>query len=450
MIAPYLAAPALAHAAPQSFESSLDAVRQKARTAYLSQEPIDAAVTDADRHRLALSPGMPPEHVQQRAELLEAVKAVKILQDGSDALPLSPAEKARLLALVHASLGLSSAEAAQVGAGLDRSGVPSSPPGPSEPFLRRVEASEAESRRKAQTVMNDAGALSSVRGPADGAVGGSGLGAAPSDTPQSEFRASEFRPPYKPGTTPSPPPLVRADEPAGWWKRLSSKTQNTVYGLERLSGEFSEFSAERMKDSSELDMEGAALLEKGGTINIAKAGWKAVESFGNRVLAGDPEAIEAAGIGIGLAAGAAGLAIAAPVGVGAVALVLAEQGLTAYSYYGMVNALPAFLKKPDYLNAGTIVLGGTGSIYSGWFVKGIGKAVTAVVTSSPRTAIIAAAAMGRAETAVANVSKVAANAGNEVAVNAVTENIADTAKIVQYRGGPWTTFAATTAGATAR
>lgn len=459
-----LASPAAVRAGSDAFETAFEAVRLKARTAYLTRAPIDQAVTDADRRLLTAPPGAAPERFHKTVELLEALKAVKTLQDGPGVLLFPPAEKARLMALVHARLGLSSAEAAQAG-GLDRSGVPSSLPGPSEAFLRRVEAGETESRKKAQTVMGGAGALRDDRGPADGPVGGSGFGVLPSGAPQSELRASEFRPQYKTGavmTMPSPP--VKSFEPPSWWERFSAATQKNVPvpGLEWASGKFNEFSAERMKESAKRDMEGAALLEKGGAVNTVKAGWKAVESFGGRVLAGDPAAVKAVAVGVGAAAGAAVFVLAAPaVGVGAVALGVAQAGLTAYSAYGMVNALPAFAKKPDFLNAGTIVLNAAGAGYAGPLVKKSGelahKGITTVTTLTPRSAIgaavlSAAPLLARAGNVAAKGSTVAVKAGHEAGVDAVTESIADTAKIVQYRGGPYATFAAMSAGsgATAR
>lgn len=445
LVALLLAWPASGRAAPEPFETAWEAVRQKARAAYLSGEPIDAAVADADRRRLGSSSGASPDDFRKSVELLEAVKAVKTIQGASGVLVAG--EEARLRLLIHERLGISGAQAASPNG---------SSPGPTAEFLRRLEAGEAGSRKKAQAVMGGAGALRDLRGPADGAF--PGAGALARRTPVEDLRASEFRPQYKTGavmTMPSPP--VKSFEPPTWFERFSAATQTTVPvpGAEWASRKFNEFSAERMRESAKRDLEGAALLEQGGAVNTVKAGWKAVESFAGRIAAGDPAAIKAVAVGAGAAAGVAMLVLAAPaVGVVGAALGVAQAGLVGYSTYGMVNAVPAFAKKPDYLNAGTIILNAAGAGYAGPLVKKTGelaaKGITSAATLTPKSAAGAAAlsaipVLSRAGNVAAKGSTVAVKAGHEAGLDAVTESIADTARVVQYKGGPYAAWASMSA-----
>lgn len=452
MIAPYLVAlllscPAAALAgAPESDETALEDLRLKARSAYLSGEPIDAAVTDADRRRLGLS-GTTPDGFRKSVELLEAIKAVKTIQSAPGVL--AAGEEARLRLLIHERLGISGAQAVE---------ATGSSPGPTAEFLRRIEAGERESRKKAQAVLGGAGALREDRGLAAGAFPReASVDALRRGAPSSELRASEFRPQYKAGAVMSmPSPPVKSFEPPTWFERFSAATQNTIHvpGAQWASEKYKEFSAERMRESAKRDMEGAALLEEGGAVNTVKAGWKAVESFAGRVAAGDPAAIKAVAVGVGAAAGVAVLVIAAPVGIVGGALALAQAGVAGYSTYGMVNALPAFAKKPDYLNAGTIVLNLAGAGYAGPLVKKTGelatKGIASVGTLTPKSAAGAVAlsavpVLSRAGGVAAKGSTVAVKAGHDAGLDAVSESIADTAKVVQYRGGPYAAWASLSA-----
>lgn len=461
-LALFLALPTGARAS-DAFEGAFEEVRVKARTAYLTRAPVDQAVTDADRRRLASSPGASPERFQRTVELLEAVKAVNALQDGEGSILLAPAEKTRLTELVRTRLKITGAEASA----LDRS-VPGlergAAGGPSEALLRRFEAGEIESRKKAATVMGGAGVLNQIRSPADGSAGGGVFsGGSRSGAPDHGLRASDFRPQYKTGPVMEMPGLpAKSFEPPTWFERFSAATQTNVPvpGVETASAKFNSFAAGRMKEAAARDMEGAALLEQGGAVNVAKAGWKAVESFGNRLVAGDPAAVKAVAYGVGAAVGVAAFVIAAPaVGAVGAALTVAKVGLTAYSAYGMVNAVPAFVKKPDYLNAATIVLNAAGAGYAGPLVKKTGelatKGITTVATVTPKSVAGAAALsaipiMARAGNVAAKGSAVAVKAGHEAGVDMVTETIADTAKVVQYRGGPYASLSAVGTGAAAR
>jgi len=435
-----------------AYDKAYDALRVKARAAYLAPTPIDEAVTPTDLKTLAPAAEAvaPAERAKKTVDFVEALKAVKTLQGAPDQPPLAPAIKSRLMGVVYQRLGLSGAEQSQaIGKYLPMQTAPgpfAKEPPPS--VVAAVRQRELESQKRAQSVMAGGGVLREDRSaagqfsPMNGVAGVTGLTGG--YRPPENMTAADFKPPnYKVGPA-SEVPVAQGEHgdphKKGTWAKIVDVAKTPLPGTSGWKQTYANFAERRMAASERLDQEGSKLLEKGGAWNTVKAGWKATEGFGNRLVAGDKKAVTSIAAGAAAAAAATAVVLvataAAPV-VGTAALVMAGTkvavwGITAYMG---VQATSELVREPDYANAGGLALNFVGAKYAGAVAHKAGelthKVAHAVALQTGRTVAVEGAAVGTAAVGSVVVTEGALAAGAKLAA----QEFAATARVVAHTSG---------------
>ncbi len=417
------------------YARTFDALRLKAKTAYLAPSPIDEAVTVADLKKLGPPPPYlePAERAKKNAEFVEALQAVKTLQGAPDQPPLAPAIKSRLMGLVYQRLGLSGPEQSQaIGKYLPAQMTPA-------PFAKEPPASvvaamkqrEQEAQKKAAAVMAGGATLREDR--SAGALTGVGAfqpGQAGQTKPRHDqtMAASDFKPQYKAGKA-QEVPVVTGDAPAehkpGIWSKVVDVANTPLPGTAGWKDTYAKFAERRMAESERLDQEGSRLLEQGGVGNTMKAGWNAVKGFGNRLVAGDKTAVTAVAVGAAVVTTAI---VAAPaIATAGVVMGTVKVGVLAFTAFSLVNATSAVIKEPDYANAGGVAINFLGAGYAGKVAHKVGhmteKLVHGIATRTGKIVVAEAAGTGGAVVAE-----------GVLAGGAKASQLASTARVVTEKG----------------
>jgi hypothetical protein len=438
LVSVFLASTVAAQTLPPDFNKAYEAVRLKAKKAYVSVSPIDFAVSLADLKSLEPAHIMQatPERVKKTAELAEAIDAVRALQGAPGRPVLAAAHKGRLMGLVYQRLGLSEAEQSKA-IGEYHAGVVAPSPfagGPSQGVLARSRAGATAAPLRASSVMKGSAALSGGRGFAGG------FPAAKPLMPRAEgITAADFRPHYTPAKSHDVPGAQAAAtrEPPSLWQRAVALAKTPLPGLSGAAHAYEKFAERRMARSEQLDRIGAAKLEKGGVVNTVSAGWDAVKGWGNRLAAGDSRAVTEVAIGATLvvvAVVAAPVIVAAAAGAGTAALVVgglhvAVAGLTAY---GAVKGTAALIKEPNYVTAGALAANFLGAKYAEPLVEKVGHFAGKIAYASAEKASIAAvertALAGAVVAGGATATNAASTAGVQVA-RVATEVTVDSVRV---------------------
>lgn len=424
------------------YEKKFEALRVKAKTAYLKPTPIGEAVTTADLKKLDPPPPYrePADRAKKNAEFIEALQAVKTLQGAPDQQPLPPGEKIRLTELVRQRLGLSSGELSAANALYQPTKMDSGPfsKAPPPSIVAATQQREAEAKARAQRVLAGGAVLREDRSAGAGMPGGYGPAAGqtgftgqPNPRPNEPLNASDFKPRYKSGPASEVPAAdghaaPEGEHKPGLWSKVVHAANTPLPGTAGWKEKYAAFAEGRMAESRRLEQEGAALLEKGGVANTAQAGWNAVKGFGNRLVAGDKTAVMAVAVG---AAAVTTAVVAAPaIAAAGVTMGALKVGVLAFTAYSTVNATAAIVKEPDYANAGGLAVNFVGAKYAGAVAHKVGhmteKAIATIAARQTGKVVVAETAA--AGTAVVAESTVAGASASKL----VAQELAATGRVV--------------------